>query len=76
METNENTGDGNKIKSQRETEITKDENDANSNQSSGQSGREIYSESYDETSYPNSKQQTIRQHKFYIHSTWLAVQSS
>ena len=76
METNENTGDGNKIKSQRETEITKDENDANSNQSSGQSGREIYSESNDEASYPNSKQQIIRQHKFYIHSTWLAVQSS
>ena len=30
----------------------------------------------EETSYPGSKRRIIRQHKFYIHSAWLAVQSS
>ena len=37
---------------------------------------ESKTESNEETSYPGSKEQIIRQHKFYIHSAWLAVQSS
>ena len=34
------------------------------------------SDSNEETSYPSGKGKIIRQHKFYIHSAWLALQSS
>ena len=77
VETNENTSNENKIEGQHESEINKDGNDASPDLNhNGQSGREISSESNEDASYPSSKEQIIRQHKFYIHSTWLAVQSS
>ena len=41
-----------------------------------QSGKGILSDSEEGTSYPSGEGKIIRQHKFYIHSTWLAVQSS
>ena len=34
------------------------------------------SDSNEETSYPSGKGKIIRRHKFYIHSAWLALQSS
>ena len=55
-------------------EITNDEYHVNP-----YSDDEVPSESYSEISSESnssSKEQIIRQHKFYIHSTWLAVQSS
>ena len=77
VETNENTSNENKIEDQHESEINKDENDASPDLvHNGQSGREISSESYEDTRYHSIKETIIRQHKFYIHSTWLAVQSS
>ena len=59
--------------------ITNDENDVNlylDDEVQSESYSKILSESNDETSHPSSKEQIIRQHKFYIHSAWLAVQSS
>ena len=76
VETRKNTSNANKTEGQHESEITKDKNGASPNQSYGQSGREMSSESNDETSYLSSEGKILRQHKFYIHSTWLAVQSS
>ena len=65
------------MEGQHELEINKDENDANPDLNhNGQSGREISSESNEDTRYHSIKETIIRQHKFYIHSTWLAVQSS
>ena len=59
--------------------ITNDENDVNlylDDEVQSESYSKILSESNEETSHPSSKEQIIRQHKFYIHSAWLAVQSS
>ena len=76
VETSKDTSNANKTEGQYESEITKDENGASPNQSNGQSGRDLSSESNDETSYLSSEGKILNQHKFYIHSTWLAVQSS
>ena len=65
--TNENISIGIKIKEENELEITTNENDANP---------EISSKINEETNYPSDEGNIIRQHQFYIHSTWLAVQSS
>ena len=60
-----------------ESEISRDENNAypdlNHNK---QSERGISSESNEEISYPSSEKHVIREHKFYIHGAWLALQSS
>ena len=37
---------------------------------------EFSSDSNEETGYPSGDKQVIRQHKLYIHSAWLALQSS
>ena len=68
-----------KMNSQHESEIINDNNYANPTQEDNkQSGSysKISGESKEETSCPGSEEQIIRQHKFYIHSAWLAVQSS
>ena len=70
-ETNQSTV---KMKCQHESEITNDENDdLNDNE---ESRWELSSENNEATSYPSNKGQIIRQHKFYIHGAWLALQSS
>ena len=72
VETNPNTTNEIKMKA-------KDENNANldlDDKAQSESYRDISSESNEDTSYPGSEEQIIRQHKFYIHSAWLAVQSS
>ena len=79
VETNQNAADEDKMNSQHESEITDDENDANPQRDykgQNESYSDISSESTENTSYPGSKEQIIRQNKFYIHSAWLAVQSS
>ena len=53
---------------------TEDEDDANPALKQG--GRETSSKINVESSYRSGKGKIIRQHKFYIHSAWLAVQSS
>ena len=54
-----------------------DENNAYPNLNyNEQSGRENLSQSIKEISYPSSEKHVIREHKFYIHSAWLALQSS
>ena len=64
------------MKDQHESEVTNDDNSSlNDTEQIGNSSG-ILNESNKTTSYPTSKGQIIRQHKFYIHSTWLAVQSS
>ena len=61
---------------QHESEVTNNDNSSlNDTEQIGNSSG-ILSESNKTTSYPTSEGQIIRQHKFYIHSTWLAVQSS
>ena len=79
VETNPNTTNEVKMKAKDESGISKNENNANldlDDKAKSESYSEISSESNEETSYPSSKEQIIRQHKFYIHSAWLAVQSS
>ena len=79
VETNQNRANQKKMNSRHESEIIKDKNDAYRNQEDNeQSGScsKISGESNEETSCPGSEEQIIRQHKFYIHSAWLAVQSS
>ena len=79
VETNPNTTNEIKMKAKNESGISKNENNANldlNDKAKSESYSEISSESNEETSYPSSKEQIIRQHKFYIHSAWLAVQSS
>ena len=78
VETNQNGANQKKMNSQHESEIINDKNYANPNQEDNkQSGSysKISSGSKEETSC-GSEEQIIRQHKFYIHSAWLAVQSS
>ena len=70
----QNTSNENKMKEQHEPEVTNDDNDVNPSLNDTEqigNSSEIFSESNETTSYP-----IIRQHKFYIHSSWLAVQSS
>ena len=79
VEINQNTSNGNKMKDQHESENSNDDNDANpslNDKEQRENSNEILSESNEATSYPTSEGEIIRQHKFYIHSTWLAVQSS
>jgi hypothetical protein len=77
VEINQSTSNGNKMKYQHESENSNDDNDATpSLNDKSENSNEILSESNEATSYPTSEGELIRQHKFYIHSTWLAVQSS
>ena len=72
------TSNENEMKDQQESEISTDD-DADfslTNKEQNEDGCEILSEGNEATSFPTNKEQLIRQHKFYIHSTWLAVQSS
>ena len=67
------------MEGQHESEIKEieDENNAYPNLNyNEQSGRENLSQSIKEISYPSSEKHVIREHKFYIHSAWLALQSS
>ena len=79
---NQNASNGNKMKSQHESEITNYDNNATPrfndklDKEQSENSNEILSESNEEMSYPTSEGEIIRQHKFYIHSSWLAVQSS
>jgi hypothetical protein len=78
VEINQSTSNGNEMKDQLESEITNDDNDANpslSDKEQSENSNEISSESNEAMNYP-TKEEIIRQHKFYIHSSWLAVQSS
>jgi hypothetical protein len=62
-----------------ESEITNDDNDATpslNGKEQSENSNEISSEGNEATSYPTNEGQIIRQHKFYIHGIWLAVQSS
>ena len=62
-----------------ESEITNDDNDATpslNDKEQSKNSNEILSESNEATSYPTNEGEIIRQHKFYIHGIWLAVQSS
>ena len=81
------TSNGKEIKDQQQLEILNDNNDALpslSDKEQNEVGCEILSEgneatrneSNEATSFPTNKAQVIQQHKFYIHSSWLAVQSS
>jgi hypothetical protein len=76
---NQNTSNGNKTKDQHESEITNDYNDATpslNDKEQSENSNAILSESNEAMSYPTNEGQIIRQHKFYIHGIWLAVQSS
>ena len=78
VETNPNKTNKIKMTAKDELENSKNENSANldlDDTAQSESYSEISSESNEDTSYPNSKE-IILQHKFYIHSAWLAVQSS
>ena len=62
-----------------QSEITNDDNDATpslNGKEQSENSNEISSEGNEATSYPTNEGQIIRQHKFYIHGIWLAVQSS
>ena len=79
VEIDQNTSNGNKMKEQHESEITNEDNDVNPRLNDTEqigNSSEILNESNKTTSYPTSEGQIIRQHKFYIHSSWLAGQSS
>ena len=77
---NQKISHGNEMKDQQESETSSDNNDADlslHNKEHIEDSSEIFSEgNHEATSYRTSEEQVIRQHKFYIHSTWLAVQSS
>ena len=72
--------EGNKIETLKENESGLNKNieeNWNSKHDQSENSSEISSgENYKATSYGTSKEQIIRQHKFYIHSSWLGVQSS
>jgi hypothetical protein len=78
VETNQNESNENETKSQHDCEVAKDSNDenptSNNEEQSGNSSET--SNKSNEASHLDSKEEIIRQHKFYIHSSWLAVQSS
>jgi hypothetical protein len=76
METNQNESNENETKSQHDCKVEKYSNDENpTTNNEEQSGNSSETKS-NEASHRNSKEEIIRQHKFYIHSSWLAVQSS
>jgi hypothetical protein len=76
METNQNESNENETKSQHDCKVAKYSNDENpTSNNEEQSGNSSETKS-NEASHLNSKEEIIRQHKFYIHSSWLAVQSS
>ncbi len=78
VDIDQNTSNENKMKEQHESEVTNDDNDVNPSLNDTEQVRnssEILSESNETTSYLQ-RRTIIRQHKFYIHSSWLAVQSS
>ena len=71
------TSNGNEMKDEQESQTATDDNGAAlslTNKEQVDDGNEIFSEGND--SFSINKVQVIRQHKFYIHSSWLAVQSS
>ena len=78
METNQNESNENETKSQHDCEVAQDSNDenptSNNEEQSGNSSET--SNKSNEASHRDSEDEIIRQHKFYIHSLWLAVQSS
>ncbi|CAB4044972.1 BTB POZ domain-containing POB1, partial [Paramuricea clavata] len=78
VEINQHTGNGNKMKDQHESETANDASDPypslNDKEQSGHS-KDISSDSNEATSYSSNEGQIIRQHKFYVHGVWLAVQS-
>ena len=79
VDIDQNTSNENEMKDQHESKITNDDNDVNPSLNDTEqigNSSEILNESNEVMSYPTSKGQIIRQHKFCIHSTWLAVQSS
>ena len=80
VEIHPKTGYDNQMEEQQKSEIPTDVNDANpsclNDKEQNEDGSKIFSEANEATSFPTSKEQVIRQHKFYIHSSWLAVQSS
>ena len=79
VEIHPKTDDMNEIEDQQESNIPTDENYAKTclnDKEQNEDGSKIFSKGNEATSFPTSKEQVIRQHKFYIHSTWLAVQSS
>ncbi|CAB4042104.1 BTB POZ domain-containing POB1 [Paramuricea clavata] len=62
-----------------ESELTNDDNDATpslNGKEQRETSNEILCNSSEATSYPTNEGEIIRQHKFYIHGIWLAVQSS
>ena len=80
VEIHPKTGNDNQMEDQQKSEIPTDVNDANpsclNDKDQNEDGNKIFSEGNEATSFPVSEEQVIRQHKFYIHSSWLAVQSS
>ncbi|CAB4028361.1 BTB POZ domain-containing POB1 [Paramuricea clavata] len=77
VEINQNTSNGNEMKDKHESEITNDDNDVTpSLNDKSENSNEISSKNNEAMSYPTNEREIIRQHKFYIHSSWLAVQSS
>ena len=68
VEINQQAGNENEMKDEYEPETTIDNND---------NEQAILSESSEGMTYPTSKEtEIIREHRFYVHSSWLAVQSS
>ena len=80
VDIDQDTSNENKMKEQHEPEVTNDDNDVNPSLNDTEqigNSSEILSESDEVMSYPTSEGEIIlRQRKFYIHSSWLAVQSS
>ena len=76
METNQNESNENKTKSQHDCEVAKYSNDENPTTNNEEQSANSSETKSNEASHLNSKEEIIRQHKFYIHSSWLAVQSS
>ena len=80
LEMSQNTCHENEMKGQYESEITNDDNDVtprqNDEEKNGNSSDISSCESNEATNNPSRERQVMRQHTFYIHSQWLAVQSS
>ena len=60
-------------------EVTNDQVDVNddpNDKGKSEGYSEFSSDSNEETGYPSGDKQVIRQHKLYIHSAWMALQSS
>ena len=53
-----------------------DDNDDPNDKGKSEGYSEFSSDSNEETGYPSGDKQVVRQHKLYVHSAWLALQSS